>query len=151
MDSDLNFIAPIQETRILSFSSLLFLAPAYYSYQKNIPFLTTLLCLTSFFSYNYWSYPLTNGLYRKLDLIFSKISFGIFFGYGMLYVHEPYCYAGYGIFVSMICNFWLSNSMYHLKQKSWSNYHALFHLCVMTEQMLIVYCLEPNKTNLSSV
>jgi hypothetical protein len=139
-----DLIAPFTETNILCYTSLSFLAPAYYAYQKNIPFLSTLLCLTSLISYSYWSYPLINGFYRKLDLIFSKISFGICFGYGMIYVQEPQCYLGYGIFLSMICNYWLSNSMYYLKQKTWSNYHAVFHLCVMTEQILIVYCLEPN-------
>lgn len=140
--NDSELIAPIEDTKPLTYSSLLLLIPSWYAYMNNNVAMTVVSGLTSLISYTFWRNPLKKGLRRTLDLTFSKISFAIFVYQGINHVPYPECFMGYYIASYMMYNFIQSHLMYTLKNKHWVNFHVMFHLCVMTDQLFILYFLK---------
>ncbi len=132
-------IAKVNETKLLTYTSILFLLPSYYAFINNHILMFIIAGLTSIISYNYWSYPLKNGYNRYFDLIYSKFSFTIFFYNGVVHVQYPECFIAYFILSLIIYNYKKACMMYNLNKKCWIYFHALFHIFVMINQLFIIH------------
>ena len=132
-------ILPWQTAKYLTMTSALFFTSAIYSYYCRLYFLAGISALTSFISVNFWRKP-EPSLRREIDLIYSKLSFMIYFYNGVVYVRSlPYMlvfYPGLGV---MLCCFYLSNQRYSQKKDDWWKYHFCFHLMVLVTQLAIIH------------
>ena len=124
--------------RYLTFTSCLFFISAIYSFYCNLPFLTLIAAGTSIISANFWRNPIL-GIRRDLDLVYSKISFCIFFCNGVYYVRSlPYILIFYPGLGCMIWSFYTSNATYYMKKEYWWKYHLIFHGTVLATQFAII-------------
>jgi hypothetical protein len=131
-------ISEWKHTKYLTLSSLLFLIPAYYAYTHSMYDHTIMLILTSFISANYWRKS-TYSWRRTLDLIFSKISFGIYIYYGVkCSTSLKDLIEGILRLILMIYLFSISCKLFKLKDDSWYKYHFVFHILIALEQMRIL-------------
>jgi hypothetical protein len=139
-----------RNTYPLALSSAFFLLPCAISIPNQMHFYTAMLLLTFTLSANYWR-KATYGVRRDADLVFSKLSFTIFFFKGwMVVVHGPYdspihylrmC-TGFYVLFSIIYFYYLSERTFHRGYSNWIYYHMMFHLFSGIEQLII---LEANK------
>jgi hypothetical protein len=83
-----------------------------------------------------------------MDLVFSKISFVIFFSNGVVYVKSvKYVITGYsGIIILLYC-YYLSGKLLQLKNNNWYKYHMIFHLIMTYEQIIILDSILYNSLN----
>jgi len=131
-------ILPWNKCRYLTHTSILFMFPAIYSYSCRLYFLAFVACLTSIISANFWRNPVP-GIRRDMDLVYSKLSFMIFFCNGIYYVRSvPYILIFYPGLGCMIWMFYLSNATYYMKKEYWWKYHLIFHGTVLTTQLAII-------------
>ena len=139
------FIA--HKTYPLALSSAFFLLPCAISIPKQMHFYTGMLMLTFAISANYWR-KATYGFRRDADLVFSKLSFTIFFCKGwMVVVYGPYdspihylrTYTGFSVLFSIIYFYYLSERTFHRGYSNWIYYHMLFHLFSGIEQWIILH------------
>lgn len=130
----------------LVLSSTFFLLPCVYSVYCKSVFFTIMLVLTYGVSANYWR-KATYGFRRNVDLIFSKISFSVFFYKGFVVVvyglkdtpiRQLRVYAGFATLFSIIYFYYLSERTYHRGNPNWIYYHMLFHMFVGIEQLIIL-------------
>jgi hypothetical protein len=132
------YIAPWEETKWLVVSSFFFLVPTVYAYVHQVYSYSFLLLTTSIVSANYWRRA-TYSWRRNLDLIVSKIAFIVFVSKGVLTItYFPYVIVGYSGFFIVGYLFTCSNMLYELKDKTWVNYHFLFHVVLTCEQLIIL-------------
>jgi hypothetical protein len=95
---DDKYLAKYEDTKWLVLSSFLFCIPSIYAFITELHFHSGLLIFTSLISANYWR-KATYSWRRNLDLMWSKLSFGVFVSNGIYYVREKYFYLGYlGLF-----------------------------------------------------
>lgn len=133
-------IVPIEESRIIVFTSLGFCIPAYYAYNNEKYYYAYLSLITSGISILYWSYP-TYGWRRNLDLCFAKISFTIYFLTACKCIKDnknPYfpliVYTGTPMMLllyNLSCN----------NPGSWWIYHSSFHTLINIHKMFIIHSL----------
>lgn len=83
-----------------------------------------------------------------MDLVFSKLSFVIFFSDGVVYVNSVnYVITGYiGIILLLYC-YYLSGKLFQLKNNNWYKYHMIFHLIIAYEQIIILDSIVYNILN----
>jgi hypothetical protein len=131
-------IAEWKHTKYLTLSSLLFLIPAYYAYIHSMYDHTILLILTSLISANYWR-KATYSWRRNLDLIFSKISFGIYIYNGVKYSRSlKELIEGILRLLFMFYCFFVSGKLFKIKNEDWYKYHFVFHIFIALEQLRIL-------------
>jgi hypothetical protein len=109
-------------------------------------FYTVTTFATSLVSANYWRKPRYD-YRRNLDLIFSKLSFIIYFSNGIIYIYESKNVVDFTkinmiltLFGIIYC-YYFSTKLYKLKNNNWWKYHILFHLFVTYEKMIILHLL----------
>jgi hypothetical protein len=131
-------IAQWEQSRWLVLSSFFFTIPSIYAFINNLYSYSILLLFTSLISANYWR-KATYSWRRSMDLVFSKISFVIFFSNGVVYVKSVnYLITGYsGIIILLYC-YYLSEKLFQLKNNNWYKYHMIFHLIIAYEQIIIL-------------
>jgi hypothetical protein len=147
---DDKYLAKYEDTKWLVLSSFLFCIPSIYAFITELYFHSGLLLFTSLISANYWR-KATYCWRRNLDLIFSKISFGVFVSNGIYYVREKYFYLGYlGLFLLIYCFFKSANL--HNKAinssettNNWYKYHFFFHVLMTIELMIIIQSIITSK------
>jgi hypothetical protein len=99
VDTDI-LVIEWDQSKWLVVSSFFFLLPSLYAFYNNLHFHSLLLVTTSLVSANYWRKACISWR-RDLDLIFSKISFVVFFHNGVMYIEykhfwvSVYCFSGY--------------------------------------------------------
>jgi len=132
--------------RWLVLSSFLMMFPCVYSYYHKMYFYTVTTFATSLVSANYWRKPRYD-YRRNLDLIFSKLSFIIYFSNGIIYIYESKNVVDFTkinmiltLFGIIYC-YYFSTKLYKLKNNNWWKYHILFHLFVTYEKMIILHLL----------
>lgn len=131
-------ILPWSKSRYLTLTSCLFFTSAIYSYSCRLYFLALIAGLTSFISANFWRNPVP-GIRRDIDLVYSKLSFMIFFCNGVYYVRSvPYMLIFYPTLGCMIWSFYTSNATYYQKKDFWWKYHLVFHVTVLATQLAII-------------
>ena len=135
-----------RNTGPLVLSSTFFLIPCVISIPNRMHFYTAMLCLTFAISANYWR-KASYGFRRNLDLIFSKVSFTIFFikGYYTVVIEKKEdpldylrLYVGFASLFSIIYFYLLSERTYHSCYPNWIYYHMIFHMFVGIEQAIIL-------------
>jgi hypothetical protein len=135
-----------RDTGKLVLSSTFFLVPCVFTVPKGMHFYTAMLILTWGISVNYWR-KATYGWRRDLDLVFSKISFVVFFSRGCAVVYmSPYdtiyekVYICTGFtFLGLIVYFYhCSVAAYNAGSPLWIYYHMLFHLFIVLEFLNIL-------------
>jgi hypothetical protein len=140
-------VSPLYHTKYIICSSLLFLGPSIYAFQKEQYLMTISLFVAAIMSINHWRYP-TYSWRRIADHISSKILFIIFFVNGLLLATDP-------IFVlsELICLFLFIYCFYmsdkycnyniniHDMDPCWWKYHVLFHLFGVCSQLIIIYSI----------
>jgi hypothetical protein len=135
-----------RDTGKLVLSSTFFLIPLVSTIQKGTHFYTAMLILTWGISTNYWR-KATYGWRRDLDLIFSKVSFAVFFvrGYVVVYTspsntvcERVYIYTGFTFLGLIIYFYYCSTQAYRAGSPLWIYYHMLFHLFIGLEFMAIL-------------
>jgi len=126
-------------TKWLVVTSLGFMIPAFYAYQNQVYFLSGLLVVTSLISANYWRFPIQDSLSHKVDLVFAKISFSIFFIHGYLYVRTiPYVITTYPGVVCIGYCYYMSCKTASMNDPNWNKYHIAFHLFMIYSQWAII-------------
>ena len=127
-----------KESRWIVLSSIMMTIPAIYGFYNKLYTLSLIICMTSFISANYWRNAKI-GIRRDVDLIFSKISFSIFLYNGFIHVYYlPSILLGHIGLISIIYLYYLSNKYFELKNPNWLNYHFLFHMTIIIEQIMIL-------------
>lgn len=132
---------------MVSFIIIFFTIPSIYAFINNLYSYSILLLFTSLISANYWR-KATYSWRRNMDLVFSKISFVIFFSNGVVYVKSvKYVITGYsGIIILLYC-YYLSGKLLQLKNNNWYKYHMIFHLIMTYEQIIILDSILYNSLN----
>ena len=136
------YIAKWNDSKWLTLSSFLFAIPSWFAYHNQLYSYSTLLLITSLVSANYWR-KATYSWRRNMDLIVARISFCTFAITGALYVrYIPYVIIGYTGFGVLIYSYHVSGTLWKVNNPSWYRYHALFHVLLMFEQLLILDSIE---------
>ena len=132
------FPVKISDSYCLMISSCFFLIPGGYAFAAGYPFYGVVSTVTTMVSANYWRNAI-EGWRRTVDLITAKVSFGIYFISGLIYMRDWRFFAvgipavvGIGIFYHLSGKYW------NLDSPSWVYFHMLFHLFVALEQALVV-------------
>ena len=130
------YVAPYRQTRWLVGSSLFFLVPSIYGYQKEQYFLAIISLLTTSCSINFWR-DATYSYRRSADVIMAKISFTIYTVNGIIYVTWlPFVVTGYGALFALIYCYYMSNK--HGDTDLWWKYHMMFHLLIAYTQIICI-------------
>jgi len=133
-----NEIAPWKDSKWLVLSSFYFMIPCIYSFYNKLYSFSLVLLLTSLISANYWR-KATYSFRRNLDLCFARISFVIFVSNGIIYVRSiPFIITGYSGLIMLFYCYYYSDFLFKKQSIYWVNYHMLFHLIMMYEQMIII-------------
>ena len=133
------YIDTWDQTKWLVLSSFSFMVPSVYAYIHKMYFYSVLLLLTSLVSANYWRKAIANSWRRYMDLVLAKISFIVFLSNGIIYVKRfDYIITGYSGLILLVYSYLLACKLWTAKQNNWYMYHALFHLIMMYEQLIIL-------------
>lgn len=133
-------------TGSLVVSSTFFLVPCICTIPKGMHFYTVMLILTWGISANYWRRA-TYGWRRDMDLVFSKISFTVFFTRGYMVVYTSpfntisdkiYICAGFTFLGFIIYFYRCSVCAYAVGSPLWIYYHMIFHLFIVLEFLYIL-------------
>lgn len=127
-------LAKWEESRWLVLSSSFLLIPASYGYSKKLYYYSGLLVFTALVSANYWR-KATYSWRRTLDLIISKITFGVFTCSGIYYNYIPLNIFNYP---GLIYCFYLSNKLWEIQNNNWWKYHMAFHVIISYESVMII-------------
>ena len=131
-------IAPWKQSKYLVGTSLMFLGPASYAYVNNMPFITTVLSVTSIVSANYWRHA-KYSIRRDCDLIVAKFSMAIIFYNGAIYVKEINSIAVRIVIGGLITySYYKSHLLYKRGIDKWLTYHMSFHLLITYEQFILI-------------
>jgi len=130
-----------KEGKCLTISSLFFLIPSIYAGIYYIYSLSVLSIITTIISINYWREPKL-GWRRDMDLIFAKISFVIYFFYGLHNIQNMIlCNNALTLYFSivMIIVFYnLSNYFWISNNANWLYFHIIFHMFVVFGQLTVI-------------
>ncbi|NCA21970.1 MAG: hypothetical protein EBS86_12635 [Crocinitomicaceae bacterium] len=133
------YIAKFEHTKNLVISSFFFIVPSIYAWYYDANKYSILLLLTTLISANYWR-KATYSWRRNTDLVFSKISFAIFFCNGIVYVKQiQYQIVGYIGIVGVIYCYYQSAFLLAKKNNNWWKYHFAFHFLIMIEQIIVLH------------
>jgi hypothetical protein len=125
----------------LVISSLFFLVPSIYAGTQHVYSLSLLSAVTTAVSVNYWRNPCV-GWRRNTDLVFAKISFCIYFGYGLYNVKNMIlCENAIMLYLSavMIIIFYsISNYLWSNKITYWLYAQMIFHIFVAFGQFTVI-------------
>jgi hypothetical protein len=139
------FVAPLDHTKYITYSSLLFFCPSFYAFIKKEYLLSIALFAASLASINHWRHP-TYSWRRIVDHIVSKVAFMIcfvngFFLYTSLIIPKIifftaflYCYYMSDKYCN--CNIHVNNM-----DPCWWKYHVSFHFFSTCTQMLIIWSI----------
>lgn len=131
-------VVPVEESRIIVWTSLGFCVPACYALYKEQYSYAYLSMVTSGISMLYWWYP-SHGWRRNLDLCFAKVSFFTYFITAYMQmkkdVHPKYSMMIYTGTPLMLLLYNLSC----MDKKNWWLYHSGFHIVINMHKMVIIY------------
>jgi hypothetical protein len=130
------YVAPWNQTRWLVCSSLFFMFPGIYGYQKEQYFLSFISISTSLCSINFWR-DATYSYRRSVDCIMAKLTFVIYTISGIFYVTWiPFVITGYSALFALLYCYYMSNK--HCDSELWWKYHMMFHLLVSYTQIIAI-------------
>ena len=145
MTIDTDIIAPWEQTKWITLSSMFFILPATYALCNNIYYHSSLLFITSLISANYWRKAQLSWR-RDLDFAVAKITMITGVSTGIMYIRPPYV----TIFVTGLTGlsycYYLSNHLYAVKNPNWWKYHVAFHALLTCEQFLVFYIMVIHRT-----
>ena len=125
------------ESRILSFTSILFSVPAIYALNNNMYFYGVFSIFTASISLMYWWKPVL-GWRRNLDSFYAKLTFVLYTGSGILYVPLGFPTFVFYLGVFLLVYFHLLSCAYFPIQ-GWVFLHAVFHLTSIFVKLWILY------------
>lgn len=127
------YIANVDESKKLVFSSCFFLVPAVYGITNGIYFYSVVSLLTFLCSANYWRNA--NYSYRRMmDVIVAKTSFFIYVRGGILYVPDKT--VACSVLIGILYCYYMSNKYEHTT--IWWKYHMMFHFLVACNKLIIL-------------
>jgi hypothetical protein len=133
------YIDTWDQTKWLVLSSFSFMIPSVYAYIHKMYFYSVLLLLISLISANYWRKAIANSWRRYIDVVLAKISFIVFLSNGIIYVKRiDYLITGYSGLIILVYSYLKAGKLWKAKETHWYRYHALFHLIMMYEQLIIL-------------
>jgi len=133
------WVAPLEETQILVFSSFFFMIPGFYAFILGCYARSILLVITSLVAANYWR-KATYGWRRDCDLILAKISFATFSIPGFFYITEKSLFFSYCFgFLAVVITYWKSGELSKVKNKDWVIYHFIFHILISVGATISLY------------
>ena len=139
------YVAPYRQTRWLVGSSLFFLVPSIYGYQKEQYFLAIISLLTTSCSVNFWR-DASYSYRRRADYIMAKVAFAIYMINGVPYVTWlPFVVTGYGALFMIIYCYYMSNK--HSDSELWWKYHMMFHLLIAYNQIICIKSIADSNAN----
>ena len=139
------YIAPPEQTKWLTLSSFFFTLPAIYGFMNQLHSHSVLLALTSLISANYWR-KATYSWRRNMDLVFSKIAFGVFFYEKIVHVRAvPHLVAGGSGLVLLTYCYYFSGKYFDEKKDVWYKYYFAFHTLLTFEQFLVLYTMAEHR------
>ena len=128
------------ETRLLAVTSLLFLGIAAYAYNNGAFEYAALSAITGIISANYWR-DATFDYRRVADLVFSKISFAIYFVSGFTFCYNTPLYnPAMVVNFCILFSYYMSFRQFRHKNPNWIYFHALFHCFAAIEKYAILQC-----------
>jgi hypothetical protein len=131
-------IAKWNESKWLVLSSLLFTIPSAFAYYHHLYSYSGLLLLTTIVSVNYWR-DAAFSWRRNLDIFVARTGFIVFLITGILYVTwTPYLLVGYTGLGCLALSYIVSGKLWNENNPNWYKYHMLFHLLLMSEQLIIL-------------
>jgi hypothetical protein len=121
-------------------SSHFFFIPAFSAYYNKHYLFSTTSSITAIVAANYWRHAVP-GFRRELDLYVSKISFCLYFYYGVLCTfftdidkHTCDKTIGYTNLSGILICYYLSNYFWDKDYSCWIYFHMLFHFFAAYEQ-----------------
>jgi hypothetical protein len=139
MTIDTDIIAPWEQTKWITLSSMFFIIPATYAFFNNIYYHSSLLFITSAVSANYWREAKPSWR-RDLDFTVAKISVITGVSTGIMYLRSPFYLTIFaaGLAGLSYC-YYLSNHLHAIKNPNWWKYHVAFHALLTCEQFLVFH------------
>jgi len=139
MTIDTDIIAPWEQTKWITLSSMFFIIPATYALCNNIYYHSSLLFITSAVSANYWRKAQPSWR-RDLDFTVAKISVITGVSTGIIYLRSPFYLTIFatGLAGLSYC-YYLSNHLHAIKNPNWWKYHVAFHALLTCEQFLVFH------------
>ena len=132
------YVAHWDHSRWLVLSSFLFMIPSAFAYNHNLYYHSSLLLLTTLVSINYWR-DATYSWRRNLDIFVARTSFLTFMSTGIIYVrYMPYVVGGYAGLGCLTLSYNVSGKLWNENNPNWYKYHALFHILLVGEILLIL-------------
>ena len=127
------------DTNILCYTSLLFLAPCIYALENNLYIYSLFVLLMGLTSINFWQNP-KYGLRRDCDIIYANFAFYTSIIIFLIYVTNIF-YIILSLFFasSIIYNFIKSGYYFKLNNYKWLLHHTIFHFCLVAQQIILVY------------
>jgi hypothetical protein len=127
------------DTNILCYTSLLFLAPTIYAFENSLYIYSLFVVLIGIFSMNFWRKP-KYGIRRSCDLIYANFAFYTSIIIFIIYVTNIFYIILSLINLSIIIyNFTISGDYFRLNNYKWLVHHTFFHCCLVIQQMILVY------------
>jgi len=111
-------------------------------YKKFVSFFFLVgVIATSLVSVNYWMIA-SYSWRRDLDLIVSKVSFGVFFVNGLIYSKLPFRIVVYPSTGLILGSYYISQKLFELNSSYWYKYHMMFHFFSCTNIMFILQSIK---------
>jgi hypothetical protein len=136
-----NLIVPWEQSKWLVCSSLFFAVPSVQAFVNKQYYCSGLLIATSLASVNYWMIA-SYSWRRDLDLIISKVSFGVFFVNGLIYSKLPFRIVVYPSTGLILGSYYISQKLFELNSSYWYKYHMMFHFFSCTNIMFILQSIK---------
>jgi hypothetical protein len=130
---------PFEQSKYIILSSSFFLVPAYMFYYHHHYLIGNFATLTSIVSINYWYNVEYDSWRRYSDLVWSKISFCIFFTLGVCYIPPGEQVLCIFITIAFLTCYYVANSLSQkdIRQYEWVWCHMVFHLLLSLNLCII--------------
>lgn len=135
-----NWPIPTSTSNWLMFSSAFFLIPGAYGAFNGLCVYGVVSTITTLISMAHWWDAQEFSRRRAVDLVVSKVSFGIYFVTGCFFIRDAIVWAiGIPGCMAIIYCFYMSGKAWEADSDYWYIYHMLFHFTVACEQALVLY------------
>ena len=123
-------------------STTLFLLPTIYAFSHSfLQYYGMLSLITTLISWNHWRHGQINSIARKLDLVCSKLAFGIYFVSGWIFMSvRPLL-----LVIALPSTFFIiqayrySTILWNEDNSNWVYAHMIFHLFVAYTKCIVLY------------
>lgn len=135
------FFIPYCQSSAMFGTSFLFFVPTLYSMYRGFYWYSRLNGAIAFASVNHWRNPIRPSWRRTLDYAISYVGFCLYLKDGILNLDEPgYLFGSCGLFW-LLYYYINSHFGYYGGNTHWRKHHAMFHVMVVYQQMLILLYL----------